>query len=461
MSLEGALAANRFGLGARPGEIEAASTDPKAWLLGQLPDDDSASRFAGLPTTSALVVDLGKRRHARQARDREAIKAFLTKSRQGHLLEMVARFRAGFETALPFRERLVRFWSNHFVVSTQKPDAALFVGAFEREAIRPYVTGRFSDMVLAVECHPAMQLYLDNAQSIGPDSYAGMRARRGLNENLGREILELHTLSVDGGYTQDDVIALAKILTGWSLDLGPGPAAGLMNAAMGGAGDGAFRFYPPRHQPGPKTLLGRSYAQGFDGGVAALADLANHPATARHIARKLAIHFIADDPPQDSVKRIEMAFLASGGDLPSVYETIIDDPAAWSPEPVKFRTPIEYVTAAMRIAGGERIGMLDENGVRPFIQSARAMGESPFAAPSPKGWPDDADSWTGSDAILQRVEWANAAAQKLGPQSDPVNLADQGLGPLLSADTRTAIARAASPAQGLAILFASPEFQRR
>ncbi|HXJ00105.1 MAG TPA: DUF1800 domain-containing protein [Micropepsaceae bacterium] len=461
MSLEGALAANRFGLGAKPGEIEDASNDPKAWLLSQLQHDDSGDRFSGLPATSELVATLVERRAALQAKDREAVKAFLAQGRQTYLREMAARFRVGFETAQPLRERLVRFWSNHFVVSIQKPQAALFVGAFEREAIRPHVTGRFADMVLAVERHPAMQLYLDNAQSIGPDSVAGMRTRKGLNENLGREILELHTLGVDGGYTQDDVIALAKILTGWSIDRGPGPAAQLMNAAMGGTSDGGFRFYPPRHEPGPKTLLGRSYAQGFESGVAALTDLANHPATARHIANKLAIHFIADDPPQDSVKRIETAFRDSGGNLAKVYEVIIADPAAWRPEPAKFRTPIEYVTAAVRVAGGDRIGMLDENSVAPFIQSARAMGEAPFAASSPKGWPDDADSWTGSDAILQRVEWANAAAQKLGGQSDPVRLADEALGPQLGAETRTAITRAASPAQGLAILFASPEFQRR
>ena len=461
MSLEGALAANRFGLGAKPGEIEDASKNPKAWLRAQLRSDDSVVQFSDLPTSSALVADLIQQRQARQNKDREALKSFLMAARQTYLREMAARFRAGFQTAQPLRERLVRFWSNHFVVSIQKPQTAMFVGAFEREAIRPHVTGRFADLVLAVERHPAMQLYLDNAQSIGPDSVAGRRNGKGLNENLGREILELHTLGVDGGYTQNDVIALAKILTGWSIDRGPGPVARLMSAAMGATAEGGFRFYPIRHEPGSKTLLGRAYGEGLDGGVAALTDLARHPATARHIAVKLATHFIADDPPDDSIKRIESAFLESNGDLTTIYETIIDDPAAWRPDPVKFRTPIEYVTAAMRIAGDERIAMLDEKTVPPIIQSARAMGEAPFSAPSPKGWPDDAESWTGSDAVLQRVEWANAAAAKWGGQSDPAALADDALGPLLSAETRTAITRAASPAQGLALLFASPEFQRR
>jgi uncharacterized protein (DUF1800 family) len=189
--------------------------------------------------------------------------------------------------------------------------------------------------------------------------------------------------------------------------------------------------------------------------------LANHPATARHVATKLAVHFIADDPPEESIKRIETVFRESGGDLTKVYEALIDEPAAWRPEAVKFRTPVEYVTAAMRIAGGDRLATLDENSIAPVIQSARSMGEAPFSAPSPKGWPDDAQSWTGSAAILQRVEWANAAAQKLGGQSDPLKLAEDALGPLLTPETRTAITRAASPAQGLALLFASPEFQRR
>jgi uncharacterized protein (DUF1800 family) len=461
MSVEGALAVNRFGLGARPGEIGEASRDPKAWLLQQISGREDSQRFDGLPKTTDLAVDLLKRRQAVQAGNREAVKSFLMEGRQTYLREMAARFREGFETDAPFRERLVRFWSNHFVVSIQKPQCALFVGAFEREAIRPHATGMFSDLLVAAERHPAMQLYLDNAQSIGPDSFAGRLSGKGLNENLGREILELHTLGVDGGYTQEDVIALAKILTGWSVDRGPGPMARMINAAMGGEAGGGFRFYPPRHEPGTKTLLGRNYGEGYEEGAQALTDLAHHPATARHIAVKLATHFIADDPPEDSVRRIERTFSDTGGDLAKVYEAMIEDPPAWRTESVKFRSPIEYVTAAMRVAGGDRIAAIDEKTVGVLVQSARAMGEMPFSAPSPNGWPDDAQAWTGSDAVLQRVEWANAAAQRLNTGRDPVALADEALGPLLTLQTRTAISRAASPAQGLALLFASPEFQRR
>ncbi len=479
MSLEGVIATNRFGLGAKPGELSQASNDPKGWLLSQLSTSVDEPRFQGLSTGAELTIDLVKRNQARMARkqgqlDPQQVKEFLMQARQTYLKEMAARFLNGFETDHPFRERLVRFWSNHFVVSIQKPQTAMFVGAFEREAIRPHVTGKFADMVLAVERHPAMLLYLDNAQSIGPDSLAGKMVGKGLNENLAREILELHTLGVEGGYTQADVIQLARILTGWSLDRPGGANAGIrpngpirrllgVTPVSAGSSDSVngFRFYPPRHEPGSKTLLGKTYAEGYEGGVKALTDIAHHPATARHIATKLATHFVADDPPAESIKRIETAFLDSGGDLKVVSAALVNDPAAWSPKQTKVRTPVEYVTAAIRIAGGPRIAALDEKSVGPIIQGARAMGEAPFSAPSPKGWPDTADAWTGSDAVLERVQWANAAAQRLTMAVDPMQVADAALGPFLTADTRTAISRAESPAQGLALLFASPEFQRR
>ncbi len=458
MSLEGALAANRFGLGPKPGDISQASADPKAWLLGQLKVEESPAAFTGLQSTADLAADLLKLRQLRMAGDIQAIKTFNMQARNTYLEEMAARYRVGFETAQPFRERLIRFWSNHFTVSISKPAAARFVGGFEREAVRPHVTGRFADMVLAVERHPAMLFYLDNAASIGPDSFAGLRTGKGLNENLGREILELHTLGVDGGYTQDDVIALAKIITGWSVGWQMGAVAQRLTGAKI---DASFGFYPMRHEPGSKTLLGRTYPEGYEGGIAALTDLAHHPATARHVAVKLATHFIADDPPEDSIRRLETAFRESGGELMKVYEVLLDDPVAWRPAPAKFRTPVEYVTAAMRIAASDAPVQLDESNVRTFIQTTRLMGEVPFGASSPKGWPDIETAWTGSDAVLKRVEWADAAAKRLGAQSDPVMLADEALGPLLSGDTRTAISRAASPAEGLGLLFVSPEFQRR
>jgi uncharacterized protein (DUF1800 family) len=473
VSLKGAIAANRFGLGARPGEIDEASANPESWLLRQLETREAEPRLAGLSEGATIAEEvteaLRERRSLRRQMqnggqnpqlDPQALRNVMANARQSYVREIAARFSHGVETSQPFRERLVRFWSNHFVVSMQNPRCAPFVGAFEREAIRPHVTGKFADLVLAAERHPAMLLYLDNAQSIGPNSMAGARRNRGLNENLSREILELHTLGVDGGYSQEDVAALAEIITGWSVDRGDfGPLRRILSPAAGANAEGGFRFFPGLHEPGVKMLLGKRYPEGYEGGVLALTDLAHHPATARHVATKLARHFVADAPTEASVTRIETAFRASGGDLKTIYAAIVSDPAAWVETPRKFRTPVEYITAALRVVA---LGPpLDERSVQPIVAAARMMGEIPLGAPSPKGWPDVADAWTGAEAIVERVEWADAAASRLVANADPVRLADAALGPLLSAETRVAVTRAESPAQGLALLFASPEFQRR
>ena len=247
------------------------------------------------------------------------------------------------------------------------PRALTFVGAFEREAIRPYIHRRFEDMLLAVASHPAMLVYLDNAQSIGPNSPAGQFSGKGLNENLGRELMELYSLGVDGGYTQADVIALAKILTGWSVD--PSTQSG-------------FNFYPERHEPGDVSLRGRVYPPTLKGGIAAVRDLAHDPHTAHHIARKFATYFIADTPSPESVARLETSFNKTGGDLKALADTALDDPAAWAPQSAKLRSPVEYVTAAYRLLGlpkgansGEQISGRDGHGT----QHGRVSDECVFA----------------------------------------------------------------------------------
>lgn len=448
MSREGAIAAHRFALGARPGEIAAAAADPCAWLLGQLSGVPPQPDIVPLPGSGALTADLLRTIRARA--DNKKLLASFEKSRDLFLREMGARFVLGFTTERPFAERLTWFWSNHFVVSAQNPRAIGFCGAFEREAIRPNVAGTFEEMLLAVVRHPGMLIYLDQAQSVGPDSMGGFISGKGLNENLAREILELHTLGVNGGYSQDDVVALAKILTGWSLD---------RNAA---GGRDAFRFYALRHEPGKKVLLGKAYPAGEEGGIAALRDLARHPATARHVARKLAAHFLYDAPPEASVARIAKVFLDTGGDLKALARAVLDDPAAWDPALRKLRPPVEFVTAAMRAFGWWRFASgAPKEAIKRLAEGARDMGQFPFAAPSPKGWPDDSQSWSGPDAVLARVEWAHATAERMAEKPNPSELAADVLGPLLGADTAGTIARAASAAQGLALLLASPEFQRR
>jgi uncharacterized protein (DUF1800 family) len=460
MSLEGTIATRRFGLGARPGEIQAASASPKQWLMGQLDTPaDQPRPLDGQPFQSGgdLVTELNQYRKERKmarhqqddgqaSSDVRAAKMFFKQRVPLYLREMAARFALGFTTQRPFAERLVWFWSNHFTVSISNKGSTEFLGAFEREAIRPNITGKFEDLVLAATRHPAMLTYLNNAKSIGPDSMAGKQRGKGLNENLGRELMELHTLGVDGGYTQADVIALAKILTGWGVDRG-GRTSG-------------FRFYPARHEPGTFTLRGRTYSGGEEAGIAAIKDLARDPATARHIARKFATYFIADDPPAESVTRLEKSFNSSGGDLKALAETAVNDPVAWKAHATKMRSPVEYTTAAMRLLGWPHDGDRDKQ-VRDVMAATRMMGEFPFAAPSPKGWPDNADAWSGSDALLNRIEWAKEFGSQVPQHVDAAAVAEAGLGPLLTAGTRAAIKACPNAGEAVALFVSSPEFQRR
>jgi uncharacterized protein (DUF1800 family) len=365
---------------------------------------------------------------------------------QGHryyLDEVAARYAAATGSTTPLVERLVAFWSNHFTVSGIRPVVRPLAGAFEREAIRPHILGNFEDLVLAAVRHPAMGLYLDNAVSVGPESRGGEKRDRGLNENLGRELLELHTLGVQGGYTEEDVRALARILTGWSI------------SRLQEADPGHFRFYPPIHEPGPKTLLGRTYPEdGMREGEAAIGDLCRHPATARHIARKLAVHFIADQPPHPAIDRLAGVFRDSKGDLRAVTEALIDLPESWSNYQKKVKTPWDLVVSAS-VATGIRLPP-DQ-----IVGSLNRLGQAAFMAPSPAGWGDDAASWIGPEAVLRRVEWCQGFAERADRALDPIAVADASLGESLPGPARDAIALAESRPTALAMVLASPAFQRR
>jgi uncharacterized protein (DUF1800 family) len=474
---DAAIAANRFGLGARPGELARLGSDPRGALLAQL--KGPAPLIAeSLPASNELLGRVIAQRNARReagdappasrqsstqpnaaadAPPAESVVAIAKGLRDIYLPayqgDVRARFRSAVMSERSFVERLVHFWSNHFAVSVDKLVVLGLAGAMEREAIRPHVLGRFPDMLLAVEQHPAMLLYLDNAQSVGPDSraaaIAGRRGRNvGLNENLGREILELHTLGVDAGYTQEDVRALASIITGWSI-------GGNLGRLQGGE-PGAFYFREILHQPGKQVLLGKTYRQeGIGQGEAALHDLALTANTARHIATKLARHFIADDPPDAVVNRLAAAFEKSHGDLPTVYRTLLESPEAWTMPAVKFKTPAEYLFStyrALELPVGEG---------RRELQPFELLGQRNFQPGSPAGWPDLSADWDGSAALLKRLEWAQAMGQKLGADHNALQVADAALGPALRADTRLAIERAQDGPQALALLLSSPDFMRR
>ncbi|HZO21528.1 MAG TPA: DUF1800 domain-containing protein [Steroidobacteraceae bacterium] len=467
-----AVAANRFGLGARPGELGRIGADPREWLRGQLAQAPPLLIDANLQSSAeTLAKALEARRELRQAKrsaeaertgngeaQADALAALLKVGqiyRPVYMEEARARFREGVATDRPFIERLTYFWTNHFAVSVDKNIVLGLAGSLEREAVRPNVLGHFADLLLAVEQHPAMLLYLDNHASVGPHSQAARAAERrnpgreiGINENLAREIMELHTLGVGGGYTQRDVTTFAEVLTGWSI--------GGSHGGLSGGEPGRFMFRPQLHEPGAKVVLGRRYPEdGLGQGVAVLRHLAAHRSTAHFIATKLARHFIADDPPTGAVQRIAAAFTGSGGHLPTVYRALIDSPEAWVAPLSKFKTPNDYILSTFR--GLE----LPVDAGRAPLAPFEVMGQRTYSPGSPAGWPDRSADWDGASALIKRLEWADAIGQRLGARRDAVALASQLLGGTLEEGTRTAIARAASAAQALTLLLAAPEFMRR
>lgn len=457
-----AIAANRFGLGARPGDLTAIAADPRGWLHAQLHGDAALLDTTGLQSTQQILAGaapiLRARREARlgtaetAARPDTALRLpqYL---RPIYVNDVRARLHSALLTGRPFVERLVHFWSNHFALSVDKIAVLGIAGSFEREAIRPHVMGNFQELLRAVETHPAMLLYLDNQQSVGPDSQLARRAAArgrnlGLNENLAREILELHTLGADAGYTQADVTGFAQVLTGWSVGGGQG------QLAQGSAGEFVFRAQV--HEPGTPTLLRKRYAEPEEAqGLAVLDDLAAAPATATHIATKLARHFIADDPPASAVARIAKAFARSGGHLPHVYAALVDAPQAWEGNTVKYKTPQDYLFSL-----GRGLALRPETEPR-LVGAFDLLGQRTFAPGSPAGWPDRSSDWDGASALMKRIELSEALAQKLSDQRDAMELAPQLLGGRLSTATRESIARAASPAQALTLLLTAPEFMYR
>ncbi len=491
MMSDAAIAVNRFGLGARPDQPLA--DEPRRWLAGQIERYRAVPpAIAPAPTSAAVARDIAayqaEQRAIRRtegvasvqapqpmaadamaagamadAPNRDAKMAARQAARrlaQERYASLVgARAGAAIATDTPFAERLVHFWANHFAVSAEKLEVLGLAGTLEMEAIRPHVMGRFADMLFAVERHPAMLLYLDQAVSVGPGSPLGLRiagrGRRkiGLNENLAREIMELHTLGVRTGYTQGDVTEFARAMTGWTVGgIGGGPAA----RAAGGAEPGRFVFADAVHEPGARMIIGKAYAPAGEGQAqAVLADLAVHPATARHIATKLTRHFAGDTPPPAMVARLEQAFLTSRGDLPTVYRALIASPEAWAPGPAKFKTPWEWTISAYRALGTTEVKP------QAMLGLLNQLGQPVWKPGQPIGYDDTAPSWAGPDAVMRRVEAAERFAQRSGASIDARDLAPKLFPAALSPATKQALDRAESPGQALALLLISPEMMRR
>jgi uncharacterized protein (DUF1800 family) len=469
-----AIAAHRFGLG--EANLNAVQGDPQAWLLAQIGPADAA-RGEGLLNTDQAVAHVASEAENRRLAKNPPPGMTAEQVLASHYRDVIAadvrsRFNTAAQTQRPFAERLAWFWANHFTVSLAKGSVRGLVGAFERDAIRPHIAGSFEQLLMAATTHPAMLRYLDNNQSAGPNSTLAQRAAKraqnpsadmqeprrtvGLNENLAREVLELHTLGAvngradqAGGYRQTDVTAFAAVLTGWRI--APQQI------------DALTRFDPVWHEPGRKTVLGKSYEAGPDALRAVLHDLAEHPATARFVATKLARHFIADEPPASVVDKLTAAYQRSRGQLAEVYRELIRSPEAWAPQAVKLKTPEEFVVSTVRVLGWA--ARVEDRTSMPFMNNAsgiiNTLGQRPHGAPSPAGWPDKAADWLGPEAVWQRMEWATRVADRVGRTVDARALAATSLGTQLSEATRLQIERAADGPQALALLLMSPEFQRR
>ncbi len=470
------LALNRFGMGPRPGSVEAIAADPRAALLAELDRPPAyPAAAAALPSSAKAyrtVTDANAKRQSKiilakraaeqakqqtsaapamaqpaaQGDDGAALKAAAEAvpdpGRQIYLDEAKLRTEAALAAPIGFTERLVWFWSNHFCISADKIRS--MSGAYEREAIRPHALGRFADMLLAVEGHPAMLFYLDNLASMGANSVAGINRNRGLNENLARETLELHTLGVRTGYTQDDVISFANTLTGWTwVPPYSSPDHG-----------GEFAFNARMHQPGAQTVLGKRYEQeDIEQGRAVLRDLAVHPATAIHIATKLARHFVADAPPPALVESIAKAFRESDGDLKETAKAMVAAPQSWSLPPTKLKRPGEWVVAMVRSTG---ITTVDPE---RYLGGVALLGEPLWSPSSPKGFPDDEASWL--DGIGRRLDISNAFAEREADKVDPNEIIETVLASGVSGEVKQAVGQAETRQQALSLLFMSTEFLRR
>ena len=474
---DAALCLHRFGLGPRAGSIAAVASDPRGALIAEIERADAGRINDPALLTSAQCARAAFKFRQEQRAARMAERAARTSNpadaRSGaapaemkpadqasqpapvrnpgpgvpqrlYLEEARARIHAALESRIGFAERLVWFWSNHFCVSADKGNVRPICGAYEREAIRAHVLGRFAEMLLAAESHPAMLTYLDNARSIGPGSIAGMRQKRGLNENLAREILELHTLGVRTVYTQEDVTSFARVITGWTV----APPRQDPERA------GEFQFNPRMHEPGAHTVIGRSYPDGgAEQGRAVLAALARHPATAKHIATKLARHFIADDPPPVLVQHLTKRFLDTDGNLKELAKALVAAPEAWEPGRTKLKRPGEWIIGALRAAD------IAPPDIAPVMQAHNLLGEPLWRPSAPKGFADESAPWL--DGLSQRLDISNQLARRMSADSDPRQIFEETIGPIASSETRQSITRAESRPQALALLFMSPEFQRR
>jgi uncharacterized protein (DUF1800 family) len=448
------FASIRYGYGLSP--LVAAPRDVGAMLdflrgPDRMADVLPITGFEIRAEEERALGELRKARRDKKAGAEEAFKAANIVAVTGQAQDLVTSVLRPMLSPDGFRERLVRFWADHFTVAARGKGLRDVTTAYVEDAIRPHINGNFRELLRAVETHPAMLIYLDQILSFGPNSKIGKRAKRGLNENLAREILELHTLGVGGAYTQKDVRQFAELLTGLNFNFRTG---------------GQFRVGAA--EPGAEIVLGRSY--GDDGPadmadiLAALDDIALHPDTARHLARKLAVHFIADEPDEDLVASMAGTYRDSAGDLMAVYEAMLGHPAAWAGFGQKAKQPFDFIVSTLRAFGlkEERFQGLKLRQIRQYLSGPmQTMGQAWQQANGPNGFPEEMDQWITPQGLAARIEWALIMTQDLKIETDPQDFARTALGDVADARLLRLVGAAESRAEGIALVLASPEFNRR
>jgi uncharacterized protein (DUF1800 family) len=460
VSFDPFLAEHRFGYGPSP---SVPPPENVAGMLAELGSVDHAQTRFPIPPFHVLQDALAlrirfntyARKHPDTAEGKEALKKvrqILRDMRGEHSQWFVQTQLRRITARHGFRERLTAFWADHFTAIGGGGLLRFASPLYVEEAVRPNITGHFGDLLTACVTHPLMLNYLDQNTSVGPNSRMAKRrnGRRGLNENLAREVLELHTLGVDGPYDQTDVRELAKLFTGLSATRHYG-----------------FKFRRAMVEPGGKTLLGKTYRA--DGGMAtiraALDDLARHPATAAHIARKLAVHFVSDTPSDDLVAHIKSAYLDSDGNFIDCYAALLEHPHAWQQKSTNMRPPDEFVSAALRSLGvtAQTLLQMDLRAVREvFFRPLQLMGQGWLAPNGPDGFAETDSAWATPQGISARLEWAVAApARLLADLPDPREF----VGPTLGGQVPDAVRFAANTAEtrevAIGLILASPAFQRR
>lgn len=452
------IAAIRFGEGLAPDIAPASSVDA---LLAQLKGPDLAAKafpiepFSNLHAEFANVSTLQRAfRRGRNGPDAEDLTKAYKVARRALNLRLQGAFAPTLSRSItstqPFRERLTRFWADHFTVVGKNNLTRNAVPAYIEETIRPHIAGGFADMLKAVVTSPMMLDYLDQNISVGPNS-RGAKGRRGLNENLARELLELHTLGVDGAYTQTDVRQLAELLTGLTTELGTG-----------------FTFRDKIVEPGGETVLGRTYGGGppaLRDVTAFLDDVARHPDTARHIAQKLAVHFTADSPDAGMVADMADVYLSTGGALVPVYEAMLRHPFAWDSFGQKVKQPLDFIASALRVLEVPPASLQRLNRTKRaayIVTPMTAMGQKWFRPAGPDGWPEDAEAWVTPQGLAARIQWSMSAPSAFFRSlPDPRLFVGAALGDVADAQVKFAASAAETRREGVGLVLASPRFQRR